>query len=97
MNSLEAIMLKIFIALNFSIYNLFWIALMLWFFQAFVVYGIEKLVLGKAIGLQWYDVFLTIVIGMAFCASIYLMGDIKQKVGYVIEINRINVTVKGDE
>lgn len=91
---LEKIMLNIYIAIDFSVNTLFWLCVIIWLVQGFLVWGFEEVVLGEALGVQWYDLLLTLLVAMSFFLVLVHMGRVKEKIGYAIEIQRISVKVK---
>lgn len=72
-----------FTAINWSAMQLIIVMLFVFSMVAFLVRSLEVAIVGKALGVQFYDVVMIIIFILAFGFSMYKLGELKQVVSHI--------------
>lgn len=83
MSNLDFHLQTFFTAINWSAMQLIAVTVFLFFALELLVSTVEKLVCGKTIGVQFYDVILLSLFILFFGLNMYKLGELKQVVSHI--------------
>lgn len=72
-----------FTAINWSAMQLMAVTLFVFAMFGFLVRAIEIAIVGKALGVQLYDILMIVLFILAFGFSMYKLGELKQVVSHI--------------